>query len=81
MSSDGHTCGVPVQVDDHPDETRPYALNQIADSLLIDRQEIEAVLASGTMAQLQAHLGGYTKDELKPIRIRTAGVTARAFPT
>lgn len=69
-SSDGHKCGVPVQVDDHPDQVRPYAVNAIADSLLIDRKEIHRVLQEGTETQLRAHLGRYTQAELKPLHLR-----------
>jgi hypothetical protein len=70
VSSDGHKCGVPVQVDDHPAQTRPYAINAIADSLLIDRTEIHRVLAEGTEEELRAHLERYTKAELKPLHLR-----------
>jgi hypothetical protein len=34
---DGVRCGVPVRIDTHPQIVRPYALNQIADSLRIAR--------------------------------------------
>lgn len=78
-SSDGHQCGVPVQVDDHPGECRPYAINQVADSLLIERSEIRQVLAEGTNAQLRAHLSEHTKEELKPLRMRKGGAVARPF--
>lgn len=66
ISSDGHECGVPVQVDGHPAETRPYVLNAIADSLMIDRKEIERVLNEGTTNQLRKHLSRFTKAQLKP---------------
>jgi hypothetical protein len=78
-SSDGHKCGVPVQVDDHPNQTRPYALNAIADALLIDRGEIRQVLERGTEPQLRAHLEQYTKDELKPRSIRKADPERKPF--
>jgi hypothetical protein len=78
-SSDGHNCGVPVQVDDHPDETRPYAINAIADSLLIDREEIHRVLAEETDEQLRAHLSRYTKNQLKPPRLRNEQATCVKF--
>lgn len=80
QSSDGHACGIPVQVDDHPTETRPYAINQIADSLLIDRSEILDVLESGTPEQLQRHLSRYTAEELKPLRMRQTHATRLPFP-
>lgn len=70
VSSDGHNCGVPIQVDDHPAQTRPYAINAIADSLLIDRAEIHKVLAEGTSEELHAHLARYTKAQLKPLHLR-----------
>lgn len=67
-------------VDDHPGEARPYLMNQIADSLLIDRAEIQAVLATGTHKELLAHLTSYTQEELRPLRIRRGAVTAKPFP-
>jgi hypothetical protein len=80
-SSDGVKCGVPIQVDDHPNQVRPYALNAIADSLLIDRKEIERVLAEGTAEELRAHLSQYTKDQLKPLHMRNEQATClRFFP-
>jgi hypothetical protein len=69
-SADGQKCGIPIQVDDHPAETRPYVLNAIADALLIERDEIRSVLKDGTAAQLRAHLGRYKQDDLKPFRVR-----------
>lgn len=69
-SSDGHQCGVPLQIDSHPDQARPYQPNSIADTLLIDRSEIRAVLERGTEAQLRKHLERYTKDQLKPLSFR-----------
>jgi hypothetical protein len=58
---------------------RPYALNQIADTLLIDRQEIHAVLRDGTETQLRAHLAKYTKAELKPLHLRNEQAVCRQF--
>jgi hypothetical protein len=78
-SSDGHRCGVPVQVDDHPAQVRPYALNAIADSLLIDREEIHRVLADGSPEELRAHLGKYTKAQLKPLHLRNEQATCSKF--
>lgn len=78
-SVDGHSCGVPVQVDDHPTETRPYQLKAIADALLIEREEVLDVLKDGTEAQLRAHLGQYTKDELKPMKFRRDQAVRRSF--
>lgn len=78
-SSDGHRCGVPVQVDDHPTQVRPYALNAIADSLLIDREEIHRVLADGSLGELRAHLGKYTKAQLKPLHLRNEQATCLKF--
>jgi hypothetical protein len=79
VSSDGKNCGVPIQVDDHPGDARPYAINQIADSLLIRREEILAVFERGTAAELRAHLSKHTQEQLKPLRIRQEQVEARAF--
>lgn len=78
-SSDGHRCGVPVQVDDHPGEPRSYQINQIANSLLIRHDEIRDVLASGTHEQLKVHLSRFTKEQLKPLRIRREGVARHSF--
>jgi hypothetical protein len=80
-SSDGHTCGVPVQVDNHPAEQRPYALNAIADSLLVERGEIHRVLKEATVAEMRAHLSRYTKKQLKPLHLRNEqAVCLKFFP-
>lgn len=79
VSSDGHACGVPVQVDSHPGQTRPYAINAIADSLLIDRKEIRRVLEEGTEEQLRAHLTQYTRAQLKPLHLRNEQATCLPF--
>jgi len=78
-SADGHTCGVPVQIDSHPAQTRPYAVNAIADSLLIDRKEIHSVLERGTEAQLRAHLERYTRAQLKPLHLRNEQAACLQF--
>jgi len=78
-SSDGHKCGVPVQVDNHPGQARPYALNAIADSLLIDRKEIHRVLDEGTAEELRTHLSKYTKEQLKPQHLRNEQTTCLHF--
>lgn len=78
-SSDGHKCGVPVQVDSNTDQARPYALNAIADSLLIDRKEIDRVLAEGTAEELRTHLSRYTKAQLKPLHLRNEQVICLRF--
>lgn len=70
---------MPIQVDDHPNQIRPYVLNQIADTLLIDRDEIRSVLEKGTEAQLRAHLEQYTKDQLKPLAIRNDNPERKPF--
>lgn len=79
ISSDGHKCGVPIQVDNHPAQARPYVLNAIADSLLIDRPELLRVLKEGTQAQLTAHLRRYTKAQLKPLHLRNEQCVCRQF--
>lgn len=66
-----------VQVDDHPTETRPYAINQVADSWVVDRKEILDVLDRGTANELLKHLGSYTKDQLKPLRANRETVDPR----
>ena len=78
-SSDGHKCGVPIQVDSHPAQARPYVLNAIADSLLIGRNEILRVLKEGTQAQLRAHLSKYTKVQLKPLHLRNEQCVCQQF--
>jgi hypothetical protein len=79
VSADGHSCGVPVQLDSHPAQVRPYVLNQIADSLLVDRQEIRRVLAEATATQLLAHLSKYMKDQLKPLHVRNQQTLCKRF--
>jgi hypothetical protein len=69
-TSDGHKHAINLQVDDHPKETRPYQLNQLADTLCLDRKDIITVLEDWTPDQLQAHLGQQTKDALTPPRHR-----------
>ena len=78
-SADGHNCGVPIQLDDHPAQVRPYALNAIADSLLIERQEIRRVLREATPDQLRAHLSKYTKAQLKPLHLRNEQAVCKQF--
>jgi hypothetical protein len=78
-SSDGQECGIPIQVDDHPSQTRPYVLNQIADVLLIERDEIRSVLERGSEQRLRQHLEQYTKEQLKPLAIRTDNPPRKPF--
>ncbi len=49
QSRDGHKCGVSVQVDTHPKEARPYALNQIADRWHVDRDQVMSVLETWSL--------------------------------
>jgi hypothetical protein len=69
-SSDGHKMGVSVQVDDHPAETRPYVLNQIADTWNVSRDEIRDVLDSWGSEELREHLQKFPKAELMPPHLR-----------
>jgi hypothetical protein len=78
-SRDGHQCGIPVQVDTHASEMRPYMLNQIADSFLINRAEILEVLERGTHDELVAHLSRYSQDQLRPVRFRQVEVQPLPF--
>jgi hypothetical protein len=78
-SSDGETCGIPIQLDTHPAQQRPYALNAIADALLIERDEIHRVLSEGSEEQLRTHLSRYTKAQLKPKHVRTEHATCAKF--
>lgn len=61
---------MPIRVDDHPGEPRPYALNQIADSLRIERGKLLEVLETWTPERLKEHLATFTQEELKPVRLR-----------
>ncbi len=70
VSKDGKRCAVPIRVDDHPGEPRPYALNQIADSLRVGRSELLEILETWTPERLKEHLATFTQDELKPVRLR-----------
>jgi hypothetical protein len=67
---DGVRCGVPVRIDTHPQIVRPYALNQIADSLRIARADVMEVLASWSHEELVGHLSRFSQEELRPVRLR-----------
>jgi hypothetical protein len=69
-SSDGVRCGVPIRIDTHPEVVRPYALNQIADSLRLARADIMDVLDLWTHEQLVEHLSRFTQEQLRPVRLR-----------
>ena len=69
-SNDSVRCGVPIRIDTHPRVVRPYALNQIADSLRIERAEIMDVLSSWTHEQLTRHLSQFTQEQLRPVHLR-----------
>lgn len=69
-TSAGHEHAINLQVDDHPKETRPYQLNQLADALCLPRKDIISVLEDWTSDQLRAHLGEQTKEALMPPRHR-----------
>lgn len=76
-SADGKPCGVTVQIDDHPRDARPYAVNEIADCWNVDRGEIVEVLERGTRKQLLHHLGSHTKEELMPLKAGRVHVDPR----
>lgn len=59
-----------VQVDTHPTDSRPYAVNQIADAFKIDRKDIMTVLNDWTPEQLKAHLEKFNKADLMPANHR-----------
>lgn len=65
-TADGHKHGVSVQVDTHPADARPYALNQIADAFKVDRKSVVSVLQDWTPEQLKAHLEQFNKADLMP---------------
>lgn len=70
-SSDGHRCGVSVQINTHSRDAPAYQVNEIADRWCIDRDEIGEVLTNWTRDQLVAHLATKTKAELMPPRANT----------
>jgi hypothetical protein len=55
-----------VQVDTHPKEARPYALNQIADRWHVDRDQVMSVLETWSPEQLIEHLSAFEKKQLMP---------------
>jgi hypothetical protein len=64
-SSDGKTCAVTVQVNDHRERPSKAALNDIADRLRVERKEIASVLDKWGEAELREHLGKLTAEELR----------------
>lgn len=69
-TSDGHKHGLSVQVDTHPTDARPYAVNQIADAFQVDRKEIIDVLSTWTPERLIEHLSSFPKNDLMPPNLR-----------
>jgi hypothetical protein len=69
-TADGHRHGVSVQVDTHPNDTRPYALNQVADTWHVPRSDILSILEKWTPDQLVAHLSTFQKADLMPPNFR-----------
>lgn len=69
-SSDGRECAVTLQVSDHRPEASRAILNDIADRLRVDRDDIETVLATWTENDLARHLSTFTADELRPPALR-----------
>jgi aryl-alcohol dehydrogenase-like predicted oxidoreductase len=69
-TADGHKHAVSVQVDTHPAETRPYAVNQIANAWHIKHEDIINVLTNWTPEQLLAHLSTFKKIDLMPPTFR-----------
>lgn len=70
-TADGHDHAVSVQVDTHPTDTRPYALNQIADAFKVPRPDILTVLKDWTPEQLKVHLEQFAKADLMPPHYRS----------
>jgi hypothetical protein len=70
-TANGHKHAVSVQVDTHPTDARPYALNQIADAFKVDRPDILSVLNDWTPEQLKAHLEQFQKADLMPPTYRS----------
>jgi hypothetical protein len=64
-SRDGTRYTVTLQVDTHRKCPSKAALNDLADRMRLPRAQIDTVLADWTAAQLLAHLGSLTIDELR----------------
>jgi hypothetical protein len=66
-SSDGHRCTVTWQIDTHRVECRRYVLRELSHQFRVSSpEEALAVVTSWTKDQLIAHLGRFTKKELRP---------------
>lgn len=64
-SCDGVDVSITAQIDDHPREPRPYQLPLLAEQLLVDREQIEAVLSEWSNDDLRKHLESHTAEELR----------------
>jgi hypothetical protein len=71
VTADGHKHAVSVQVDTHPTDARPYAVNQVADAFKIDRDQIIDVLRNWPPGRLKAHLEQFNKADLLPPTYRS----------
>lgn len=64
LSSDEQPVAVTIQVDTHRKTPSVAAMNDIADRLRINHDEIDHVLATWTPEELRQHLAAQTKAEL-----------------
>jgi hypothetical protein len=64
LSSDRQPVAVTIQVDTHRKNPSVAAMNDIADRLRIQREDVDDVLANWTPEKLREHLGSQTKAEL-----------------
>jgi tryptophan synthase alpha subunit len=71
QTSDGHKATVTWQIDTHRTECRRYVLREISHQFRVDSPaEALEVLTSWTKDQLVAHLGTFTKEQLRPPSMR-----------
>jgi hypothetical protein len=65
-SSDGVECSLNLDACHHRDNASSANLNDIADRLHVDRDEVEKVIATWGPNELDAWCARFTADELKP---------------
>lgn len=64
-AADGERVVIKIQVGLHRKEVAKASFGQIAHRLLLDRKDIEGVLAEWTHEQLMAHLSSFTAAQLR----------------
>lgn len=71
QTSDGQRATVTWQIDTHRAECRPYVLRELSHQFRVDTPaEALEVLMTWGKEQLLAHLGTFTKDQLRPPSMR-----------